>query len=209
MTLTPDCQELLDSWPLAGQFELVPGDTVIVAGAYKGRVCDLLSQLYPGARLYGFEPQRWAADVANERTKYDPNVLVLYFGLGVASVLSMLMGEFETDACSFVNTGEGSRRQGVGDLMEVGLALDMVHVTRVSLAVLNMEGYEFPLLAHMIKTGLIDRFDRLAVQFHFGFGNDGGYAQLMDDMAETHDLVYDDRPSWGYWTRRVMERAHK
>src|SRR3989304_10112589 len=111
-----DVWQLIKDWPLALQFDLPEDSVVVVAGAYRGLVMELLRHLYPTCKLWGFEPQEWAAHDAAERLrKFDPRVpwSILPYGLGVEDA-TLQLGEWHTDAASFIHTGPGSREQGSG-----------------------------------------------------------------------------------------------
>lgn len=192
-----DIRELLKVWPMGWQFGLPPHSVCVVAGAYKGRVMDLLHQVYKPARILGYEPQPWALERARARVGHLPSCELYPYGLGTVDG-TFEMGEWETDACSFVNH---VRVMGMGELRRI----ETVFPTEViDLAVINMEGYEFNLLPHMVEQGMMDRWLRLAVQFHHGFGNDAVYPELRRMLARTHDVVIDQAPQWVYWRHRSI-----
>lgn len=196
-----DLKQLAVEWPLCFEFKL-EGGTVVVAGAYKGKVMDLLKRLYPEARIIGFEPQDWAAEIARARMLgHHNNWGVFPYGLGVASG-EVQMGEWGTDACSAVNLGLQAREHGTGHFVEYAEAMwDYPHI---DLMVLNMEGYEFPLLRHMLQIGALDNIDRLAVQWHTGLYHEGTWEHMVDLISRINGkmgLVYDHRPQWTYWVK--------
>jgi len=191
--VTEDIKELLDVWPMGWTFDLPPESTVVVAGSYKGRVLDLIDQVYSPSGIYGFEPQKWAFDIANERTKDLSNIYNHNYAIGAKSGV-FPMGEWETDACSFVNH---VREQGSGVMREIDTFFPSTF--QVDLAIFNMEGYEFDLLPYMIEKGMMNHWKRFAVQFHHGFGNDSKWTDLFEKMTETHEIVIDNYPQWVYW----------
>lgn len=205
-----DVAELIATWPLIHFFRLEPGDTVVVAGAYTGKLMAALLELYPGVNVVGFEPQLWAWELAIARLGRDYPVMrwqVYPFGLGDETRAGVPMGEFATDACSFINVGEGSREQGFGNLVEAGEALAPLG-SKISLMILNMEGYEFRLLPYLMKKGLLGQVKRLAVQWHpfeqlkletiAWQDPTNEMLALLGSPAWPHKLVYDERPTWTY-----------
>lgn len=198
--LNDDQRDLLSRWPIGAAFELPRHSTCVVAGAYTGRVMQLLDTLYQPQFILGFEPQMWAFRRLSIMALEHPSWRIWPYGIGTETAVDQPMGEYHTDACSFVNAG--SREVGTGDLVEIGTAM-RAH-GHVDLAVFNMEGYEFDLLPHMITAGLMHRYDQFAIQWHTGFGNDGAKDALFDAMAETHDLVMDFYPRWTWHRKRGM-----
>lgn len=200
-----DVLELAGNWPLCFDFDLKPGSKVVVAGAYKGKLIDLLTDLYT-CICYGYEPQVWAAMEATERLKKKGGYATIHpYGLGVDDV-ELPMGEFHTDACSFVRWGPGTREQGTGWTREATKELSKYFPgdAHIDLAVINMEGYEFVLLPYLIDTGWLDRIDRLAIQWHLDLNL--WDSQDMDDLLAImeergHKVVRDERPDWTYSVR--------
>lgn len=228
ISVSDDVADLIGAWPLCQLFRLKGDDVVVVAGAYQGKVMEALMELYPGIRMIGFEPQRWAVERATDRllgrgyaaadplhsgafyTGADRQTATLWqilpFGLGDETRQNVPMGEFGTDACSFVNVGPQAREHGAGDLVDVVDAFNMIGHT-VDLLVLNMEGYEFRLVRRLIETGMIDRIRKLAIQWHIDLAGNGDRQTSEDDVnsilgsvgyQQSHRIVYDERPTWTY-----------
>lgn len=198
-----DIRELAAVWPLCFLFKLPPGASVLVAGAYKGKVMQLLADMYPYyGWIYGLEPQPWAYDQAQMRLAGYANMTIFPYGIG-AKEGTFPMGEWETDACSFVNTGESARQHGQGKLKLAENIFDELGFLNknLALAVFNMEGYEFELLPYLIDKGLMPYIDRLAVQFHHNLGNDENWAETMILLDDTHQLVVNQHPQWMYFER--------
>lgn len=177
----------------------------MVAGAYKGKVMQLLADMYPDyGIILGFEPQPWARFQAEYRLKEYKWAIVEDYGIGTKTG-TFTMGEWETDGCSFVNIGESALQHGEGRLVDAVDIFDTFgfrEETPLDLAVFNMEGYEFDLLPYMIEKELMQYVKRIAVQFHHGFGNDFDFQETLKGLSLTHKLVIDEMPQWGYWERR-------
>lgn len=200
---SPEVVQLAKDWPLAFEFDLLPEAKVVIAGAYKGLAMELIRRLYRTSSLYGFEPQSWAAQEAASRMRaIGPGRAwwqVEPFGLGVESI-ELPMGEWHTDAASFIHTGEGSREQGSGHLKEFDKAMKAVGLESIDLFVLNTEGYEWVLLPYLSEIGWLEKIDRLAVQFHLGMGNEDNNVLALVDS--THERRTDNFPSWVYWVKK-------
>lgn len=201
--MNQDVIELIERWHLIKEFKLPEEANVIVVGAYKGLAMEALMELYPNINLAGFEPQPWAYEEAQTRLRDYYKAIVYNIGLGVENAL-LDMGEWHTDAASFVNTGPGSREQGTGYIGEADNLLKMVGFDHIDLMIMNIEGYEYQLLPYLRKIGWLNRIDRLAVQWHMGLGNDPKFERDIDneifDLYEKDlfTLLIDERPAWSY-----------
>jgi hypothetical protein len=206
-----DVRQLGSNWPLYRKFNLDESSLVVVAGAYQGIVMQLLADAYAPNMIMGYEPQVWAATKARERLAAYDNCRVVGYGLGIAEGV-FDMGEYFTDACSFVNVGEGSREHGAGFMKDAAERLKIIATVSklypersddIDLFVMNMEGYEFELLPYLLETGILaNHVRKLAVQWHHGFGNDNNYEELLERLDNIYTRVVDEAPSWIYWERQ-------
>lgn len=205
--MTNEVAELIERWPLILEFKLPPDSNVIVVGAYRGLAMQALADLYNPAQIVGYEPQSWAAQEATERLLDYPNCQVIPFGLWPDNYTGLKpMGEWHTDACSFVNTGPGSRDQGTGAVMDANLALAAIEFSNhIDLVVMNIEGGEYELIPYLRKHGWLRRIDRLAVQWHYGLGSDpkddSDVLEEMEGLKDYFELIKDERPAWTYFVK--------
>jgi len=135
-------------------------DSVVVdVGGYIGRWALQIAERYQ-PRLYVFEPQPWAAEVC--RAALGERAIVEGYGLGIRNA-NEIMHRWETDGCSFVyyyTTGP----QHTGEMREIGETFRKLEITHIDLMMMNIEGYEYSLIPHMLGHGILP--DRLMVQFH-------------------------------------------
>lgn len=141
-------QAALD-WPLDSS------SVVVEVGGYKGRWALQIVERY-APRLYVFEPQPWA--YATCKAVLRDRATIRPYGLGTTSGI-FAMGDWETDGCSFAKAGEH-----VGRLEEIGQAFADLGITHIDLMLMNIEGYEYTLIPHMIARDILP--DRLMVQLH-------------------------------------------
>lgn len=196
-TTRADIQALIKEWPLhAFDFRFDDWDIVVVAGAYKGKVMDMMLGEYPGIKVIGFEPQDWARKIALERLEYfdyNPDRFEIRpRGIIVGESRTIRMWEWGTDACSILR--EGQREDGKGffnNWREEGLQ-------DTALYIFNMEGYEYELVHDMHLSGALDNA-ALAVQWHLQIGGrDDLLPQIFTNLGRTHRLQYDHFPQWTY-----------
>lgn len=175
-------------WPLTSD------STVVEVGGYKGRWALQIAERYH-PRLFVFEPQLWAYEVC-KRALGDA-ATVKHFGLGDHDDL-LSMGEYETDGCSFVKPSAATDNSDKGLIYEIGRIFKELEISAVDLMLMNIEGYEYTLLPHMLNKGILPK--RLMVQFHT-FVDEYGMA-----LAKIHQQLEDV----GYrivWTYGVMLTA--
>lgn len=170
-------------WPLDRS------SVVVEVGGYKGRWALQIAERY-GPRLYVFEPQPWAAAVCRE--VLGDRAVVLNFGLGTESRYQV-MGRFGTDGCTFAEVGTH-----MASLTEVSEAFASLDIAHIDLMLMNIEGYEYALIPHMLDRGILP--DRLMVQFH----------TFADPSGIETAAIYERLAALGYriaWTYGVVLTA--
>lgn len=181
-------------------YGLGPDATVVIVGAYKGVTAVTVSEMYSEPRVLAFEPQRWAYEVLVEAVRDFPNVECFNFGLGLEDQNDVPMGEFHTDACSFL-TMPGQREFGTGHIRDAVKTLDvLLDWEPIDLLLLNIEGYEYVLLPHLIENGVIERVYYLLVQWHRDYAEAAGHDELTRALSETHRLRVEG--AFDSWERR-------
>lgn len=196
-----ELEDLIERWPLARELELTESSLVVIVGAYKGITADLINQLYHPWLIQCYEPQPWAFKVLMEVAMAASNIEAFNYGLGVAAEV-LPMGEWNTDACSFINVGPGSREQGEGVLTPADWAIK----GHVDLLLINIEGYEFKLLPYLRAKGILPRVDALAVQWHLDLVPEYTEREMDAEIdrllvEDGYVLRRDDRPAWTYMTK--------
>ncbi len=219
----PHCPEdlrvLAAEWPLGFLFNLPPGANIVVAGAHEGKVMDLLARLYPDYWiLAGFEPQVDALVRASARLQVlravgvgqtDRGIRLFPYALGVHDG-EFTMHDWGTREASFVTHRSGEARSSgavaTGRMRAfehamVDAGMNAPGIRWIDLLLLNIEGFEFTLLDHLLKmdwfsSGVIRR---LAMQVHFGMEGEELYAPSIERLERTHKRVFDELPQWGYW----------
>lgn len=180
-------------WP-----DLTPSSVVVEVGGYKGRWALQIAERY-GPWMLVFEPQPWAAQACREVLQ-GTSFHVFEYALGTVNGVAF-MGEWETDGCSIVKDDSAEHQVKI---VEIGQTFRDIGITdRVALMLINIEGYEYQLIPHMLDEGILP--DRLIVQFHT-FADPGGMQQAAI-YARLAALGY--RILWTYgvvltaWERRV------
>lgn len=208
-----DVAELIATWPLIQMFNPPEGATIVIVGAYQGKVIEALLELYGDRHLviHGFDPQQWALQRAHERLmklqaaewlqgeaapglhyrfpwQGNSRVTLWPFALGVEAGRQP-MGEWETDACSFYRVGQ--RVQGDGEIRNAHEVLeDELNLDAIDLMVMNCEGAEWELLPYFMATRWATSIKRLAVQWHADALMPGmADAKINDSRTEVLDRL--------------------
>lgn len=198
-----EIQDLTDNWHLAHMLYVPAGATVVVAGAYRGKVMEYMLRTFPSiGQIHGYEPQIWAAKEAKAAVSAWPNAYVHPYALGSKTAASQPMGEFNTDGCSFLG---GQRDQGVGDLNDVYHEFNQEYFkpNGIDLAIFNMEGYEYVLVPYMLDHLFSGQGQprSLAIQFHQQFTVPSKHHKLINTLNRYYVHSYTQAiPQWGYWS---------
>lgn len=213
-TMAEEMADLEANWPLASQIELPADATVLVVGAYKGKVMEwLLNKFIDVKHVIGFEPQKWAYDLALARlSPYEDKFTLMPWGLyapndeGAAERLPMY--NFETDACTMVRPpayGMSPRAPGEGEFRDALTELTQNYGLQelpngIDLCIMNIEGYEYDLLPHLLFNDV--DINSYAVQFHHDVAYDFKVFDTITEMTLRYGSPFFNMyPSWVYWKR--------
>lgn len=196
-----ELDQLAREWVLTYKIVLPPKCTIVVAGAYKGKLMTLFGREFPLARrIVGFEPAEWAASEAIRATEHIRGAQVYNTGLLAEPGERFIdMGEFHTDACSVLAQGEDSREHGIGYFQDAAMALKFL--LPIDLFVMNMEGYEYKLLPYITEHVMAKGIKRLAVQFHTKY-QPADFGPELSKIDAKYTRVVDNFPQWVYWIQR-------
>lgn len=171
----------------AVEWSLTPDAVVVEVGGYKGRWALQIAERYQ-PRLYVFEPQPWA--VATCMRVLGKRAHIFGCALGDKDD-RCAMGEWETDGCSLVKPGEHQVF-----MREIGQLFKAYDLSHIDLMLINIEGYEYTLIPHMLDRGIIPQ--RLMVQMH-SFAGDS--AALRTTLATHYRLLWDYGDVLSAWER--------
>lgn len=181
-------------------YDLGPESVVFDVGGYKGDFAAEIRARF-GSRVWLFEPVSRLHRQCLTRFKDDPFVVSLPFGLGdQEQELEMYDDADASGAFNPASVGrpvEKVRLRAFADfLAETGLP-------KVDLLKINIEGGEFPLLEHLIASGLINKVINLQVQFHDFFPDAAARRErLRQLLTRTHVEQWNFPFIWESWKRR-------
>lgn len=174
-------------WDLESvDFPLNPDSVVLEIGGYVGRWARAMCERHR-CYVYVYEPQVWAAERCRKELADFPKAAVYNMALGVNSG-TFPMYNFETDGCTFrLNDHIATKPRGVGTMVEIGDGLKFVASQHIDVCLMNIEGYEFTLIPHMLRSGIMDRIQYFMCQFHT--------ADIDDELA--YIAICEELGKWG------------
>ena len=97
----------------------------------------------------------------------------------------------------------GKNRILAVSLEDIGNFLTRRKIEHVDLVKINIEGAEYPLLRHMVNTGLMPIFQNILIQFHIFYPDAMKIRQeIRASLKSTHLLTFDYPFVWESWRKR-------
>ena len=170
---------------------------VLDVGGYEGDWCaQIVTRFNPN--IFVFEPVPSYYEAVAVRFASNPRVKVYNFGLSDKS---------ETQTLSVLADGSSAFRSGANqirvELVDIYEFLKQAQIGEIDLIKINIEGGEYPLLARMLETGVVEKCKDIQVQFH-NFVPDAELLRqrIAHQLEKTHDRTYDYFFVWENWRRR-------
>ncbi|MGR3814643.1 MAG: FkbM family methyltransferase [Cognatishimia activa] len=164
-------------------------------GGFKGEWSDIVLQQIPLASIKIFEPHPGFASELKTKFQAKQNVETYAFALG--SKTETLLLSDEGDASSAVAEHSKAFSASFISVSDFFLSSEIRHI---DLAKINIEGGEYDLLPALMDAGLINRFDRLQVQFHlFEPKMQEQRDRIRQQLEATHKCVWCYPFVWEEW----------
>jgi hypothetical protein len=152
---------------------------------------------------YDLKPNDYCIDIGSYRREWADEI-IKKFGCKVECFEALddraawvYDGELEIGGVflySSIFTNEGKRKVKCEDIAK--------YLNReVALMKINIEGGEYGLIDHILKSGLITTIKNLQVQFHIVDGSDLMYPLIERRLSKTHTLTYQYPFVWENWSR--------
>lgn len=191
------------------EWDIRPGEDVVIIGGFDGFTVGLIHEIYPEAIIHTFEPQQEFYRLLMNRFASEPEVHVYPWGLGIEDGIFPMVSS-GTNAASFL-TGDyqgvkpGAAADGSGELREFGRAMAELGIDELAWFHCNAEQYEFLLLPHLSQTRWLPRIGQLVVATHpFPGINDHPQAwplwRIDSALSVTHRPMWSGY-SWYAWSR--------
>jgi FkbM family methyltransferase len=176
------------------EYDLGPDSVVVDVGGYRGQwASDIVARYL--CTVHVFEPVPAYAEQIQQRFRLNDRVVVHAAALG--SENGSLRLALEADRSSAHLSGRDATDVPVRAAVEVFEELGLAHI---DLMKVNVEGGEFELLPHLIKTGWISRVRDLQVQFHdFVPDAHARMRHIQQELSRTHRATYSFPFVWENW----------
>lgn len=179
------------------------GDDAVIfdIGAYRGEWTYRMIDKYPDCQIYAFEPAPLAFGVAKKRLAEFDNVTIYNLALGATTRMSKLY-DIENDGATF------RRVDGLGvvdaQIMNISEFVSNEKIGTIALMTINIEGGEFELLPHIVKSGLIQNIERFMIQWHSVVTNSRvRQFAIQDVIAKTHQMMW-NHGAWEAWSLKSL-----
>lgn len=175
-------------------YDLDDKSLVFDLGGYEGQwTSDIFSRYC--CKVHIFEPVSAYSNQINKRFSKNNNIIVHNFGLA---------NETATRSISLMEDGSSLFKTGTQlEQIQLKNATEFIvsnQITKIDLMKINIEGAEYDLLEHIVKTGVINRIVNIQVQFHdFVPQADERIENIYRKLRETHYLTYQYRFVWDNW----------
>ena len=179
-------------------YHLTKEDVVLDVGGFEGQWASDIYARYR-CKVHIFEPVSLFAQKISERFACNPDIIVHSIGLGAREEIGIV--SVSGDASSFYRAGTSKERVSMVALKDWCKLHD---VGEIALIKINIEGGEYPLLDHIINTGLIKHIRELQIQFHDFVPDAQSRMEIIQRrLVETHRPTWQYRYIWENWKRIV------
>ncbi len=169
---------------------------VVDLGGYKG---DFASDIFAKylCRVYVFEPVHDYAESTKNRFKKNSHIKTFEYGLGDKNETRRI--HLDEAASSFFRGNPNMEIK----MREFGAAMDELGIREIDLLKINIEGGEYELLPHLMKTGWLKRVKDFQVQFHEFYPNaDARMEEIHRNLTATHRMTWGYHFIWENWERK-------
>lgn len=181
-------------------YPLNPQSIVFDVGGYLGDFAAEISQRYDCV-VYVFEPVANYHASCAARFQGKHKVFCLPFGLSDKD--QVLPISVAADASGLYNPRHSRSPTEMIKLKTMAGALAELNVRQIDLLKINIEGGEFPLLEHLLESGLMPKIRHLQVQFHdFTESAVSRRALIREKLSLTHVQDWCYPFVWESWSRR-------
>lgn len=182
-------------------YDLDRDSVVFDLGGYRGDFTQGIVEKYD-CYVYVFEPVPEYADKICERFQDNPKVKVYNFGLEEKNSKEVLY--MHGDGSSVYQNKDAAEKVEI-QYRCISEFLKENHIENINLMKVNIEGGEYSLMEHMMKTGEIHMIENLQIQFHNikRLHAKKRQKKICSELEKTHELTWAYRPFvFDNWRRK-------
>jgi FkbM family methyltransferase len=179
-------------------YDLNENSIVFDLGGYEGQwASDIFSKFC--CNVHVFEPIKSFASQIEHRFSKNSKIKVHNFGLAPTTTKAQIS---LAENCSSIIKNSPNCEEiqlfNAFDFISQGL------ITKIDLMKVNIEGSEYDLLEHLIKTNLISQISNIQVQFHNFFPEaEERMETIQSKLTKTHSLTWQYRFVWENWRLKI------
>ncbi len=175
-------------------YPLNSASIVFDVGGFRGDWAESILNRYH-CRIHVFEPIPEHVTMLQQRFSGNSNISIHPIGLA-GKTRNQKIGTLALDSSVFKIQGS-SITASFQDVKEI---FEQLHINRIDLMKINIEGIEYELLERLIETGLIKMITDIQVQFHeFVPGAEILRNRIRAKLKETHHCTYNFSFVWENW----------
>ena len=168
---------------------------VLDLGGYEGDFAFEINKKFD-CTVYVYEPIRQYYEFCLERFKDNQKITVLPYGISDKSSSTSIYKAEESSSVVF----QISKDEEKISLVKFEEEFNRLDIDVIDLLKMNVEGSEFLIVPHLIKTGLIKNVHNLQVQFHSFYPNAKKLRKnLREKLAVTHTEDWNYPFVWESW----------
>lgn len=176
---------------------------VLVAGAYKGDTIKALRLMDTEVPIHAFEPQPWCWDHLAALRAHDDNLYIHQVALG-GRIERVSLNRVGSDFASLLDINRQDEESVEVQMVEIEEYLKQIPKPpeHWGLWILNMEGYEYPLLEYLTyKTSVFSKVDNLLVQCHPKVAGVSADTKVYPTVPALYKLRWNNYPAWLWWSK--------
>lgn len=172
-------------------YDLNQNSVVYDVGGYMGEWAEPIIDRFD-CYLEIFEPVKQFLDILETKFKARPKINIYPYGLAGKTGTAKINVDLEASSL-FKHDAEA-------ETIRLERVSKQIRHDKIDLIKINIEGGEFDLLEDLIKTGNINRFVNLQLQFHvFAPKAYERRKKLQAELSKTHELTFNYRFVWENW----------
>lgn len=178
-------------------YDLNENSIIMDLGGYNGLWGQQMIDKY-NPNVYIIEPVTSFYEGMVSKFRGNPKVRLLNVGVGVEDKDGIIyMGG------DMISSKLSNGKQINVKFNSIETILDNFELDFVDLIQINIEGDEYDLLEHMIKTGSINKFKNIQIQFHLGIKNDFERRNKIKEGLQINGFInkFDYQFVWESWAK--------
>jgi len=156
--------------------------------------------------LYIFEPNPKSVTILEE-TFAGKKAKIFPYGLGSENVTASLSNTGMGSSIYDSSTGYAASEKFAIEIRDIAQVVKELSLETIDLIKINIEGGEYDLVPHMIRTGLVNKCKTIRIQFHDWIPHAFAMRKkIVNELSKTHDVEWNYPLVWESWIRKDIGR---